>query len=232
MRNINKSEIRYVIRRAIEAFTQGRDALAVLNAQAVNIGLAGGVGEAEGRRLQTAYTQRGEEGAVATALAMLRDFGYTVTDDEAAAEQVQAVAGAAIAGEIPLGTAQVADTTPVVEEGVLLLGAVKVDGVDFGAVAQNLATNLFEGGRNQGISYVLDIAGSAGLTVTNEQATKIVTDFADALRDNGIYSAEEALEEAYEALTATPEVAQAGGEETLEVRVARLEQIARDNGLL
>lgn len=212
MRNINKSQVRAAIRRAIEAFNRGGDALAVLNEESRALGL-GGVGMAEGRRFQQAYAQRGEQGAVDTAIAALRDFGHTVTDDEAAAEQVQAVAGAAIAGEIPLGVAQVADES----------------GVDFGAVAKNLAGNLFEGGRNQGIAYVLDIAGPAGLTVTNEQATKVVTDFAEALRDNGIDVAEEALIEAYEALTATPEAAPAGD---LEARVARLEGIARANGLL
>lgn len=211
MRNINKSEVRVTIRRAIEAFNRGGDALWALNAGRP-VGLPA-LTEVEGRRLQQAYTQRGEEGAVAVAVQMLRDAGFTVTDDEAAAEQVQAVAGAAIAGEVPLGVAQVADES----------------GIDFGAVATNLAANLFEGGRNQGIAYVLDIAGSAGLTVTNEQATKVVTDFAEALRDNGIDVAEEALIEAYEALTATPEAAPAGD---LEARVARLEQIARDNGLL
>lgn len=221
MRNINKSEIRYVIRRAIEAFNRGGDALWALNAGRP-VGLPA-LTEVEGRRLQQAYTQRGEEGAVAVAVQMLRDAGFTVTDDEAAAEQVQAVAGAAIAGEVPLGVAQVADTTPVVEEST---------GVDLSTVAQTLYDNLLAGGRGSAIAYLNVEATRAGIALSAEQAEKIVTDFAAALRDNGIYSAEEALEEAYEALTATPEVAQAGGEETLEVRVARLEQIARAQGLL
>lgn len=214
MRNINKSQVRAAVRRAIEAFNRGGDALAVLNEESRALGL-GGVGMAEGRRFQQAYAQRGEQGAVDTAIAALRDFGHTVTDDEA---------------EVPLATFAFADAAPVAEPVVAVVGVAQ-DG-DVEKVAERLADLLFEGGRAAAITYAMESARTAGLTVTDAQVEEIVKNFAEALRDNGIYSAVEALEEAYEALTATPEVAQAGGEETLEVRVARLEGIARANGLL
>lgn len=218
MRNINKTEVRTTIRRAIEAFNQGGDALWALNAgRPVGLPALTGV---EGRRLQQAYTQRGEEGAVAVAVQMLRDAGFTVADDESGTTSDLFVTAPVVAADDVPRVAIIGDSAAW--PGVSATGSVE-------AYATGLADALFEGGRQAGVRYLAEVAGVKGLTVTTEQVTEIVTNFAEALKDEGIEYATESLQEAYDALrspavTTTPV--------DLEGRVARLEQIARAQGLL
>lgn len=214
---INKSQVRTTIRRAIEAFNQGGDALWALNAGRP-IGLPALTG-VEGRRLQQAYTQRGEEGAVAVAVQMLRDAGFTVVDDESGTTSDLFVTAPVVA----------ADDVPrlVIDAQAAFVAPLTTGSVE--AYATGLADALFEGGRQAGVRYLAEVAGVKGLTVTTEQVTEIVTNFAEALKDDGIEYATESLQEAYDglrspAVTTTPV--------DLEGRVARLEQIARAQGLL
>lgn len=203
---INKSQITEAIRATVEAFNRGEDALAVLNYRGRLLGYAHTISREQGETLRAAYLTGGLASAVNVAVDLVTSQGVTVTDDEVvtAAEP----------------------TLPATLDGFTLTTEVagKVE-----VAAKALADTLFTNGRAAALTQVARLAQGAGLTLTPAQAEEIVTNFTAALRDNGFDAAEQALEEAYEALT-TPVVEAPA--ETLEVRVARLEQIARANGLL
>lgn len=205
---INKSQVRAAIRFAKVAHDEGRDAVAALNEKVREFGVGGSVTTGQAQSLQAAYRTGGEGAAVESAIAMLRQYGVTVVDDES-------------------GTTSDLFATMVAADDVAAEPVVSTGSVE--AYATGLADALFEGGRQAGVRYLAEVAGVKGLTVTTEQVTEIVTNFAEALKDEGIEYATESLQEAYDALRNPAATTTDVG---LEGRVARLEQIARAQGLL